>query len=197
MSHLFLSTPARIAPEILCHTEKIAPGTVAMAMFGKAEPAREVARPEFCMPISMATAFLRGRSILKRTATKYFGTVVGDDGCYDEADGGHRDSGQEVRDLLGVFAEEFVDQEAEADGDQDDLDDGQEHGLHVNADGGAQVEVGERGRQEGREQGVDAGHAYGQGCVAAGQVGDDVAGGASGAGSDQDYADEQFVADRR
>ena len=98
---------------------------------------------------------------------QYFGTVVGDDGCYDEADGGHRDSGQEVRDLLGVFAEEFVDQEAEADGDQDDLDDGQEHGLHVNADGGAQVEVGERGRQEGREQGVDAGHAYGQGCVAA------------------------------
>ena len=126
---------------------------------------------------------------------QYFGTVVGDDGCYDEADGGHRDSGQEVRDLLGVFAEEFVDQEAEADGDQDDLDDGQEHGLHVNADGGAQVEVGERGRQEGREQGVDAGHAYGQGCVAAGQVGDDVAGGASGAGSDQDYADEQFVAE--
>ena len=95
---------------------------------------------------------------------------------------------------LGVFAEEFVDQKAEADRDQDDLDDGQEHRLHVYADGGAQVEVGQCGRQEGGQQGVDAGHAHGQRRVAAGQICDDVAGRAAGAGADQDYADEQFVA---
>ena len=49
---------AKIAPEILCHTEKIAPGTVAIARFGNAVPAREVARPEFCIPISMEIAFV-------------------------------------------------------------------------------------------------------------------------------------------
>ena len=68
--YLFFNIPASIAPDMLCHTEKTAPGTVAIAMSGKAEPASEVARPEFCMPISMATAFLRGRSILKRTAIR-------------------------------------------------------------------------------------------------------------------------------
>ncbi len=44
------------APEILCHTLKMAPGTVAMARFGKAVPAKDVARPEFCIPISTESA---------------------------------------------------------------------------------------------------------------------------------------------
>ncbi len=36
----FLYSPARIAPEILCQTEKIAPGTVAIASCGNTVPAR-------------------------------------------------------------------------------------------------------------------------------------------------------------
>ena len=38
---------------MLCHTENMAPGTVAMARPENAVAARLVARPEFCMPISM------------------------------------------------------------------------------------------------------------------------------------------------
>ena len=65
-----LNHPASTAPEILCHTEKIAPGTVAIARFGKADPASDVASPEFCIPISIETAFFLGRSILNRTPTR-------------------------------------------------------------------------------------------------------------------------------
>ena len=43
---------------MLCHTEKIAPGTVAIARFGNAVPARLVASPEFCILISMESAFV-------------------------------------------------------------------------------------------------------------------------------------------
>ena len=42
------------APDILCHTEKIAPGTVAIARSGKEVCASDVARPEFCIPIGCA-----------------------------------------------------------------------------------------------------------------------------------------------
>ena len=49
---------AKIAPEILCHTEKMAPGTVAIARSGNAVPAKDVARPEFCIPISIERAFV-------------------------------------------------------------------------------------------------------------------------------------------
>lgn len=38
---------------MLCHTENMAPGTVAMARAENAVAARLVASPEFCMPISM------------------------------------------------------------------------------------------------------------------------------------------------
>ena len=47
---------AKIAPDILCQTEKTAPGTVAMARSGKALAARLVASPEFCIPISIDRA---------------------------------------------------------------------------------------------------------------------------------------------
>ena len=49
---------AKIAPDILCQTENIAPGTVAMARFEKAVFARLVASPEFCIPISIESAFV-------------------------------------------------------------------------------------------------------------------------------------------
>ena len=45
---------------MLCHTENIAPGTVAMASDENAVAARLVARPEFCMPISMESALVLG-----------------------------------------------------------------------------------------------------------------------------------------
>ena len=45
---------------MLSHTENMAPGTVAMARPENAVAARLVARPEFCMPISMERAFVLG-----------------------------------------------------------------------------------------------------------------------------------------
>ena len=44
---------ASMAPEILCHTENMAPGTVAMASEENAVAARLVASPEFCMGASL------------------------------------------------------------------------------------------------------------------------------------------------
>ena len=49
---------ARNAPDILCHIEKIAPGTVAIDNDEKAVFARLVASPEFCIPISIERAFV-------------------------------------------------------------------------------------------------------------------------------------------
>ena len=62
--------PASTAPEILCHTEKIAPGTVAIASFGKAVAARLVARPLFCIPISIERALLFDISSLSTFASR-------------------------------------------------------------------------------------------------------------------------------
>ena len=50
---------------MLCQTEKIAPGTVAMASAGKAEAARAVARPEFYIPISIESALVLGGGSLR------------------------------------------------------------------------------------------------------------------------------------
>ena len=47
---------AIIAPEILCHTLKTAPGIVANGYCAKCTVAREVASPEFCIPTSMEIA---------------------------------------------------------------------------------------------------------------------------------------------
>ena len=47
---------ARTAPEMLCHTENTAPGMVASGYCAKWAAAREVARPEFCIPTSMEIA---------------------------------------------------------------------------------------------------------------------------------------------
>lgn len=44
---------AYTAPEMLCHTLNTAPGTAASGIVAKWTVAREVARPEFCMPTSM------------------------------------------------------------------------------------------------------------------------------------------------
>ena len=43
---------------MLCHTEKIAPGTVAIASVLKEEAARLVAKPEFCIPTSTHKALV-------------------------------------------------------------------------------------------------------------------------------------------
>ena len=43
---------------MLCHMENIAPGTVAIASVEKDVLARLVARPEFCIPISIERAFV-------------------------------------------------------------------------------------------------------------------------------------------
>ena len=43
---------------MLCHTENIAPGTVAIARSGNDVPASDVANPEFYIPISTDKAFV-------------------------------------------------------------------------------------------------------------------------------------------
>ena len=78
---------------MLCQTEKIAPGTVAMSRFGNAVPARLVARPEFCIPISMESAFVfAGGSLSSLPSpkpfyylrdTRGFVILIGDAACRD------------------------------------------------------------------------------------------------------------------
>ena len=65
----FLKRAAKMAPDILCHTEKMAPGTVAIAKFGNDVIASEVANPEFCMPISIDIAFFLARFMCRSVAT--------------------------------------------------------------------------------------------------------------------------------
>ena len=48
---------ANIAPDRLCQTLKMAPGTVASAKEGNEVAARLAASPEFCIPTSIAMAF--------------------------------------------------------------------------------------------------------------------------------------------
>lgn len=47
---------AKIEPEMLCHTLKMAPGSVARGLAAKLAAASETARPLFCMATSMAMA---------------------------------------------------------------------------------------------------------------------------------------------
>lgn len=56
LSACLLKICAAMLPEKLCHTENMAPGTAAMGNRAKWVAASEVARPEFCMPTSMAMA---------------------------------------------------------------------------------------------------------------------------------------------
>ena len=71
LSSTFRNILAKIAPEILCHTEKTAPGTVAIARFGNAVPASDVASPEFCIPISIDNAFFLEAGSLSNLPSKY------------------------------------------------------------------------------------------------------------------------------
>ena len=54
---------AIIAPDILCHTLNTAPGIVANGYWANAVAARDVAKPEFYIPTSIATAFLLAKFI--------------------------------------------------------------------------------------------------------------------------------------
>lgn len=55
----------------MCHTLKIAPGTVARGSAGNDEAASDVARPEFCIPTSMDSVLLLFRSIPTMRPTTY------------------------------------------------------------------------------------------------------------------------------
>jgi len=68
---IFFKILANTAPEILCHTEKIAPGTVAIERSGNADPAKDVARPEFCIPISIDKAFFFATGRFSSFPSKY------------------------------------------------------------------------------------------------------------------------------
>ena len=60
---------AKIEPEILCQTLKMAPGRVARGLAAKFAAARETARPLFCIPTSMEIAVALSYSTLKSFAT--------------------------------------------------------------------------------------------------------------------------------
>ena len=53
---LFLRMLAKIAPDILCHTLKIAPTSVANGFNAKFVAANVTAKPLFCIPTSIASA---------------------------------------------------------------------------------------------------------------------------------------------
>ena len=55
---------------MLCHIENIAPGTVAIDNVEKVVVARLVASPEFCMPISIESAFVFDEFIFKTFPNK-------------------------------------------------------------------------------------------------------------------------------
>ena len=64
-SALLAKNPARIAPDMLCQTLNMAPGTVAIASEGNEVDAREAAKPEFCIPTSMLMAVRLGCDSLR------------------------------------------------------------------------------------------------------------------------------------
>ena len=65
---------AKTGPEILCQTENTASGTAAIGSINDlaARPAAyDAARPEFCIPISIAKVFFCCVFILKTTPNRY------------------------------------------------------------------------------------------------------------------------------
>ena len=52
----FLLIDAKIEPDMLCHIENIAPGSVASGFRAKFAVASWMARPEFCIPTSIDRA---------------------------------------------------------------------------------------------------------------------------------------------
>ena len=68
LSFQCLYIDASIAPEILCQTENIAPGTVANAISLNDDWANDDASPEFCIPISIDKAFVLFTFILNNFA---------------------------------------------------------------------------------------------------------------------------------
>ena len=59
----------RNAPEILCQTEKIAPGVAAIGILAKTLFASVAASPEFCMPTSIVSALTFAADIPESRAT--------------------------------------------------------------------------------------------------------------------------------
>ncbi len=57
--------PANMDPAMLCHTLKMAPGSVASGLEAKLAVASDTASPLFCMPTSMAMAVAFGYSIFR------------------------------------------------------------------------------------------------------------------------------------
>lgn len=92
--------------------------------------------------------------------------IVGNHSGHDQADGDDRNRRKHRGDLLGVLPKELVDDKAEGDGDDHDLDDGNEHTDHIHRNAGPQKEVGDGGRQKRGEHRIHACHTHRQRHVA-------------------------------
>ncbi len=126
-----------------------------------------------------------------KTGREDFLGVVRDDRRNNKTNGDDGDEGQDFSGCLRVLSEESVDEEAEGDGDDDNLHDGEEHAKDIHRDGCPKEQVGDGGREDGGEKGVHAGHADGERDVAFREVGHDVARRPAGAGADEDDAGKE------
>lgn len=111
-----------------------------------------------------------------------------DDAGDDEADGDRGDCGGVVCRDSGCFREEVFQRKAEAYGEDDDLQDGEEHADRIEGDLLTDEEEGQCRGEDWGKQGGDGGHGDGVGEVALAHVGDDVARRAAGAGAEEDEA---------
>ena len=127
-------------------------------------------------------------------------TVGIDHITHDQADTDAGDQGQDLLNFLRDIAEKPVQDQAERDRQNDDLNDLHKHahGIHLNrlfgAHTGIQLHAGcaEKRRQKRRQNGRNRRHTHGQRNVTAGHESHDIGGGSSRTASHKNDADRQF-----
>ncbi len=113
-------------------------------------------------------------------------------GCHDQNDGRGGNQRKHICDGLTELLEEVVDQNADYDGNQDYLDDADEHGQQIHIYRGTGIELGQkRGQERSQDRGY-SGHTYRQGHITMGHIGHHVGRRTAGAGTDQDDTDCKF-----
>ena len=133
----------------------------------------------------------------KRTGREDLRARGGDDGGDDEDD---RDDGDEREDRnrsIDAFAKHLVDNDAQGDRDQHDLNDRDEHAHRIDVKPLARKEVHERGGDKGGEERRAGRDRDGKRHVAAREEGHHVRGGAARAAAHEHHADGEFRRERK
>ena len=121
----------------------------------------------------------------QRADGRQLGGVGGHHGHDDQRDGDDGDERQHLGAGLGHLGRNGVDDEAQRDGNEHHLHDGQQHADIADVDALAGEQQHERRGDDRGHDGGARGHADGQRHVALGQVRHDVGGGAAGAAADE------------